>query len=214
VRVGLIARHRNLRRNADAADDDDGAAADGDDGGGDAAPDDAAGAGGGGLGDDDESAVSAGLFEKYTERPVALEAVTLYEFAVGWNVRRATPADNADVRLLGYTAQLHDRAVARRLSEACARVYPHMTAESHGAEHTYSMLLLHMPWRTEVADLPAPGDEAALTEMFLANRRAIEARVAIRNSESKHTLRGGSHPLARARGGRRGQVCFGAGRPV
>ena len=126
--------------------------------------------------DDAEDAVAAGLYEKYAARPLALEEVSLYEFACGYKVVRCGRNDGPETALVvPDRSSLSGRCAKRRAHDAVARVHPRTSPESHGAEHYYSVLVLHTPWRVEEQQLPR--EEGALIRMLQENEPSIRERL-------------------------------------
>lgn len=113
-------------------------------------------------GGEDNDAVAAGMYERYVCRHQSLEHVSLYQFAQGYEVKACGAASQLPLMpsCPGVRAGLCSEPRSR---SAVVSVYPRTTVESHGEEHLYAQLTLHMPWRSEAA---WPRDEAALERLM------------------------------------------------
>ena len=129
--------------------------------------------GGGAVGEDEEeSAVAIGVYEYYAARPLggSWDSLSLFDYVVNWEYSGRRPT-GAQREVHPFTIGGQQRHVWKRLRGAVVRVYPRMSAETHGDEYYYSMLLLHTPWRSEEEEFPRDG----LEERFLEAAPHMEA---------------------------------------
>ena len=107
------------------------------------------------LEDDSSDIFAPGMFDRYSSRPdmPLFRGMTLAHFAVWYDVNtqgdEATGSGAAQPR---YQLQNDMGWVRLRKKQACLRI-PVQTAESHGDDYYYSLLLLYIPWMKEPEDL-------------------------------------------------------------
>ena len=120
------------------------------------------------LEDDSSDIFAPGIFDRYASRPDTPQfaSMTLAQFAVWYDVdaRGDMAVGNGPTQ---PRSQLQNDMgwVQLRRKQACLRI-PVQTAESHGDDYYYSLLLLYIPWRKEPEDL-LQGHSSAM-EAFIA----------------------------------------------